>query len=193
MFSFFAHPVYFYGLISALLAVSLVAVFSIGQEDKKARKLHENQLLEAELKVTELEKQLEDKDIERKDAQARLNARIAELEEQLAGLGSSLASKNDETKQDVSAGESLRKELVAVKSELAKANQELSLSNEMYNGLKGQYDELEEKFSQLFEEFLKEQKNNLAAEKTQPQTLPKIPNLGAALRRESEGAGSPAE
>ena len=79
MFSFFAHPVYFYGLIAVLLAVSLVAVFSIGQEDKKARIIHENRLLESGLKVEELEKQLEDKDLAHKDAETRLNARIAEF------------------------------------------------------------------------------------------------------------------
>jgi len=201
MFSFFAHPVYFYGLIAVLLAVSLVAVFSIGQEDKKARIIHENRLLESGLKVEELEKQLEDKDLAHKDAETRLNARIAELEAQLAGLGSSLTGKSEEAKQVVLARESLQKELSAVKSDLEKANKELSLSNEMYNGLKGQYDELEEKFSQLFEEFLKEQKKNQSVEKPQPQkqappaqqAIPRVLNLGAALRQESAEPGMSSE
>lgn len=58
MFSFFAQPIYFYSLILVLLAVSMLAIFSIGEEDKKARKEREEKAQEALLHSKELEKAL---------------------------------------------------------------------------------------------------------------------------------------
>ncbi len=182
MFSFFAHPVYFYGLLVVLLAVSLGAIFSLGQEDKKIRKKREEDLEQARSCCLELGTAMENKELEHKETIAGLekswnnkeiefNAKIAALEKQLLPQ------------------EQLKSELAGVKEELDKTKKEFALSNEMYNGLKGQYDELEEKFNQLFEEFLKEQKKNLPGEKTkvvsQPQvSIPKIPNLRSSVQEE---------
>ncbi len=58
MFSFFAYPVYFYSLIVVLLAVSMLAIFSMGEEDKKARKERQEKDQEALLHSKELEKAL---------------------------------------------------------------------------------------------------------------------------------------
>ncbi len=58
MFSFFAQPVYFYGLTAVLLAVSMLAIFLMGEEDKKARKEREDKAQAALLHSKELEKEL---------------------------------------------------------------------------------------------------------------------------------------
>ena len=173
MFSFFAHPIYFYGLIVVLLIVSLMAILSMGEEDKKIRKKQEEDILEVRLRSLELEKALGNKELEYKETVSGLEkslndkeAAIVALEEQLRQQETlksesdrfkpAFSQNEDILKQAVSANESLKKELAQLKEKLDKTNKEFLLSNEMYNGLKGQYDELEEKFSQLSEEFLKE-------------------------------------
>lgn len=72
MFSFFAHPVYFYSLIVVLLAVSMLVIFSMGEEDKKARKEREDKIQEALLHSKELEKELA-------ELKEKLNKAVAEL------------------------------------------------------------------------------------------------------------------
>jgi citron Rho-interacting kinase len=215
MFSFFAHPIYFYGLILALLVISLIAVFSIGEEDKKTRKKQEDELLEARLRNSELEKNIGDKEFEYratldglekalKDKETEFNQKVGPLEAQikqqevlkaeLSKVKPELDQKEDVLRQALAANDILQKELAQLKEELDKTKNELALSNQMYNGLKGQYDELEDKFSQLFEEFLKEQKKNLtgqspkaaAQESRQKVDLPKIPNLRSSVQNESE-------
>jgi len=182
MFSFFAHSGYFYVLIVALLVVSLFAIFSMGEEDRKARKKHEDQLLEERQLRAELEKTIQEKALEYKESveslakslrekEIEFSGRIAasqtqlaeqeSLRSEIASLKSALAQTEVDLKLTVSAKENLQKDSNPIKVELDKVNKELALANQMYNGLKGQYNELEEKFSQLFEEFLKEQKKNL--------------------------------
>ncbi len=220
MFYFFAHPIYFYGLIVALLVVSLIAIFSMGEGDKKTRKKQEEDVLEALLRSSELEKALGEKELEYKetvsvlekslnDKEAAFTSRIAVLEEQLrrqealkselARCKPTLSQNEDALKQAVSANDNLKKELAQLKEKLDKTNKEFLLSNEMYNGLKGQYDELEEKFSQLSEERLKEQRKFLpgeeakaAPEAPQPRvTMPKIPNLRSTVQQENEDIKAP--
>ena len=220
MFNFFAHPVYFYGLILAILVVSLIAIFSMGEGDKKTSKKQEEDVLEARLRSSELEKAMGEKELEYKEAisalekslndkAAAFTIRTAALEEQLRqqeALKSELArskpviSQNTEAlKQAALINDNLKKELIQLKEKLDKANKELLLSNEMYNGLKGQYDELEDKFSQFSEERLKEPKKDLprgevkaAPEAPKPRvTIPKIPNLRSTVQPESEDIKAP--
>jgi chromosome segregation ATPase len=222
MFSFFSHSGYFYVLIVALLAVSLFAIFSMGEEDRKARKKREDQLLEERQLRAELEKTIQEKALEYKESVESLAKTLREKEAEFAGrvsasqtqlaeqeklkseiasLKSALAQAEVDLKQAVSVKENLLKDSAPIKVELDKVNKELALSNQMYNGLKEQYNELEEKFSQLFEEFLKEQKKNLPQSQSQPLLPPqsqspqqvKLPKI-PNLRStvQQENEGSPA-
>jgi chromosome segregation ATPase len=194
MFSFFAHPIYFYGLIAVLLVISLMAVFSMGEEDRKIRKKHEEELLDLRQRGLALEKELEDKDSEYKETAGAFEKTLQEKDAEFSARVSSLEAKLASTEQLKSRLASLEPSLSQKEEALEKANKELALSNQMYNGLKGQYDELEEKFSQLFEEFLKEQKKNQSGqikrevpEAPQPLVaLPKVPNLRPMAQQETK-------
>jgi chromosome segregation ATPase len=191
--SFFAHPGYFYALIAAMLAVSLFAIFTMGQEDKKARKEHDELFAQVRLRAAELEKTLQEKTLEYQETAGAFEKSLQEKDLEFFGRVSELEAK-------LAAAAQLKSRLAVLESAMAekqelieKANKELALSNQMYNGLKEQYDELEEKFSQLFEEFLKEQKKNLTGQTPKvipeaPQAqikLPKIPNLRSELQTDS--------
>ncbi|MCX5708900.1 MAG: hypothetical protein NTY14_08050 [Candidatus Omnitrophica bacterium] len=199
MVSFFAHPGYFYALIAALLVVSLFAIFSMGEEERKARKKTEDQLLEERSRRVELEKNIEEKALEYKESVESLAKTLQEKEAEFSGRISELEAKLAAAEQIKSRIAGLEPELAQKRESLDKANKELALSNQMYNGLKEQYDELEEKFSQLFEEFLKEQKKNLTGQTPKvipeaPQAqikLPKIPNLRSEVQQESPELNPP--
>jgi predicted nucleic acid-binding Zn-ribbon protein len=192
--SFFAHPEYFYALLAALLLISLFAIFSMGQEEKKASKVQIALLADIRARAAELEKNLQQKELEYKESAGSFQKTLQEKDAEFSGRISEMEAK-------LAAAAELKLRLAGFESALAekedrlnKANKELALSNQMYNGLKEQYDELEEKFSQLFEEFLKEQKNNLPGQTPkalpeEPQTqikLPKIPNLRSDVEQESQ-------
>lgn len=214
MFSFFAHPVYFYGIVVILLAVSLVSIFSYGEEDKRSHRKKEEEGLLAQNRIAELEKTLQDRETEYKatvaqreknfkDSEAEFTKKIAALEEQtgtadgmkshLTSLQSQLNVKEESCKQALSLKAQAEAALGALRQELEQAQKELALSNEMYNGLKGQYDELEEKFTGLTQQSPGTMPAHDGGEAPKPAfTLPKVPNLRAAVKDDEQATPPPA-
>lgn len=98
MFSFLANPVYFYSLIGVLMVISILAIFSMGEEDKKTRKEREWKLQEILLRGKKMEKTLEEKEGLLKQAASVNESRqkeLAELKEKLNKTSNELALSNE--------------------------------------------------------------------------------------------------
>jgi chromosome segregation ATPase len=173
----------------------------MGEEERKARKRTEDQLLEERNRLVELEKSIEEKALEYKESVESLTKTLQEKDVEFSARSTEMETKLASAEQLKSRLAGLEPEMAQKQESLDKVNKELALSNQMYNGLKEQYDELEEKFSQLFEEFLKEQKKNVTGQTPKvipeaPQAqinLPKIPNLRSEVQQENQEFNPPSK
>jgi len=98
MFSFLANPVYFYSLIGVLMVISILAIFSMGEEDKKSRKDREWKLQEVSLRIKKLEKTLEEKEELLKQSASvneGLQKESAEIKEKLSKASNELSLSNE--------------------------------------------------------------------------------------------------
>jgi myosin heavy subunit len=188
MISFFFQPLFFYALLAILFAISAVALFSLGDQEKQAGKKKQQDLEKDKMRIAELEDALLKSQKEytlkasvletaAKENVESLRQRVQALESDLQDyqrlkvqsqqVESGIRSKDELLKKELANREELDRKVKTLAQELEKSNMELSVANQMYEGCKGQYQELDEKFAQLFQQFLVEQKKNQVANNIQ--------------------------
>jgi DNA repair exonuclease SbcCD ATPase subunit len=197
MISILFQPLFFYALLAILFVISAVALFSLGDREKKTVKEKQQDSEKDKMRIAELESELERNKAEHslkisqveataKENDESLRQRSLELESKLKGYEqlkaqtqeaeSGLRSKDELLKKQLADRQELDNKVTTLQQELEKSKRELSVANQMYEGCKGQYEELEEKFAQLFQQFLAEQKKNQAANNIQkPAPIDKAP------------------